>query len=249
MEILINELSLSGQFASEGQFIQEALLPFSSILKEIDSEINTICKKQDLWNYRVTSVAILHDVLIQRTDEARRFKSLISCLLNEPYWESDRKHAKNSEYLYNDSNVCGQSLAEACVRDRVVISFTHDDYTRTQLSVMNNNMEVRVDNLFDKGHYIELAHQRNTIPYSVYFEWKFANAQCSLLENTERFRRLGQSRQGQPVYEEIVTGYYWYLDNFHHNHYEVFDSNEHHLGTADMQGNMDTSKLTSGRRL
>jgi hypothetical protein len=43
MEILINELSLSGQFASSEQFVREALPPLVAALKEVDNTKFRIC--------------------------------------------------------------------------------------------------------------------------------------------------------------------------------------------------------------
>ena len=48
---------------------------------------------------------------------------------------------------------------------------------------------------------------------------------------------------------EINTGYYWYLDNQHKNHYEVFDRSKKHIGTANMDGDIDTAKKVNGRTL
>lgn len=49
--------------------------------------------------------------------------------------------------------------------------------------------------------------------------------------------------QGATVYKEKATGYYWYLDNLHKTHFEVFDATgKRHIGEADLEGNIDYSK-------
>ena len=63
------------------------------------------------------------------------------------------------------------------------------------------------------------------------------------------FQKDGRIFQGQNVYREIDTGYYWYLDNLHKNHYEVFDRNSQHIGTANMDGYIDTTKKVDRRIL
>lgn len=68
----------------------------------------------------------------------------------------------------------------------------------------------------------------------------------SLLDKN-RFRRTSEVQQGKPVFQEIETNYYWYLDNFHKNEYEVFDSKRGHIGVADLEGNLDESKRKKGR--
>lgn len=62
------------------------------------------------------------------------------------------------------------------------------------------------------------------------------------LADNPRFSRTRFVEQGQPVYSEPSTGRYWYLDNLHKNHYEVFDHSDHHLGEADSNGSLDMSK-------
>lgn len=62
------------------------------------------------------------------------------------------------------------------------------------------------------------------------------------LEDTTRFRRTRDVVQGQPVFLEIEKNRYWYLDNKHKDHYEVFNSKGDHLGEANMQGELDTAQ-------
>lgn len=55
--------------------------------------------------------------------------------------------------------------------------------------------------------------------------------------------------QGATVFRNKKTGYYWYMDMLHKNHYEVFDKTGVHLGEADMNGTLDTSKKDSKKRI
>jgi hypothetical protein len=64
MELLINELSLNGQFA----VIEDALIPFISLLKEFDSSKDILFKKQDFWQSQITSTIKLYDALVQQSD-------------------------------------------------------------------------------------------------------------------------------------------------------------------------------------
>ncbi len=79
-------------------------------------------------------------------------------------------------------------------------------------------------------------------------EWTRKNHATSFsLTNTKYFKRTSMVQQGQTVYEEIKTGYFWYLDNLHKDHYEVFDSTRNHFGVADLDGNIDVTKRKKGR--
>lgn len=70
--------------------------------------------------------------------------------------------------------------------------------------------------------------------------------QFSLLDKN-KFVRTTFVQQGKPVFKEILTNNYWYIDNFHKNEYEVFNSNRQHIGVADLNGDLDTTKLVNGR--
>ncbi len=242
MEILFNELSLTGQFASREQFVSDALPSLLALLNEIDASKNIFYKKQDFYASRVTGTDSIHDILVGNV--SREYKEIIKFkrrfhqqLFENPYWEDDKKHATTCTYEYNKTNVCGHSIAEACERDKIVISFTHPDFSEAKLLVLKNkSTEIELDNLFSVGHYNTVAHQRGII---VVFS----------LKDTTRFSKTKLVRQGQPVYKEIATNCYWYLDNFHKSHYEVFDSNEAHIGIADMQGNVNSFKRVDNRSL
>lgn len=64
------------------------------------------------------------------------------------------------------------------------------------------------------------------------------------------FVRTGHKSQGQEIYREVETGYYWYLDNKHKDHFEVFSASYIHLGTADIDTYvLDTDNAVSGRNI
>lgn len=244
MDILLNELSLSGQYASREIFIEEILPTLIGVLDEIQELFRaTIYKNQQFYLSKVTKTDTIHDILVG--DLSRQYPSLrkikrqfFSPLFAEPYWEGTRKHSENCSYTYEGNDICNHSVAEACERDRVIVSFRDSELFREEtLSILKNgNEQIGIDNLVNAGHYVNVLHQRGII-YSF-----------SLKDGT-RFQRDARIVQGQNVYREIGRGYYWYLDNLHKNHYEVFDGNGQHIGTANTDGVIDPSKKVNGRTL
>ncbi|MGK7931861.1 MAG: hypothetical protein AB4041_10570 [Microcystaceae cyanobacterium] len=75
----------------------------------------------------------------------------------------------------------------------------------------------------------------------------------TILVKPTRFTKTRQTPyQGRSIYLEIDTQRYWYVDNFHYGlaaHLEVFDAQGNHLGEADIEGNLDTSKQDSNKHL
>jgi hypothetical protein len=259
MEILINELSLNGQFNSIENFIEIGLKSFVKILNDIDFRYNTLYKKYDFYQSMITSSHKIHDTLIgnisRQYDEIRKFKSQLTKLLDNPYWECNPKHFANCIYLYNGNNVCGFSLAEACERDKIVISFIHTNFSNTKLQVYKNEKVIHVDNLFHKEHYIEVAYHRGLIDKCEYFKRKIDLGLIKLLDNECRFIKTTKiykskkNSKGVSIYQEKNTNYYWYFDYLHQNHYEVFDEIGRHIGEADIHGVIDFTKKVNGRTI
>jgi len=177
MEILINELSLNGQFASADEFITGgALINFASILKEIKSTDAMLYKNYDFFKSKITKEMSIYDVLVgpvsRQFDETRKFKTGLACLQN-PYWEDDQRHNVNFAYRYKGNSVSGQSLAEACERDRIVISFIHPDFPSGSLAVMREETEIPLDNLIKGEDYFETARNHGLISFEDYCKRKF----------------------------------------------------------------------------
>ena len=244
MDILLNELSLSGQHASREIFVEEILPTLIGVLDEIQKLFKaTIYKNYEFYLSQVTKTDTIYDILLgdlsRQYPSIRKFKTqLHSILFTEPYWESTRKHLKGDNYTYRGNEFCNHSVAEACERDKIIISFCDSKLFQAEtLSILKNgNEQIDIDNLFNAGHYSNVLHQRGIIyPFS--------------LKDGTRFQKNGRIVQGQNVYREIDTGYYWYLDNLHKNHYEVFDRKGQHIGTANTDGVIDPSKQVSGRTL
>jgi hypothetical protein len=193
MEILINELSLNGQFNSVEHFVMAGLKAFIKVINDIDYRFDSLYKKFDFFQAKVTPQHTIYDTIIgnasRQYDEIRKLKSQLVRLFDNPFWENNPKHSANNVYLYNDKNVCGFSLAEACERDGIVISFQHNDFMSTQLSVFKDGHEIKLDNLLKQGQLIEISYQRNRISFYLYCEKMFSNSKLnfSKIDSREGF--------------------------------------------------------------
>jgi hypothetical protein len=232
MDILVNELSLTGQFHTTEQFL-DTLLPVSTILKTIKENEDELYIKKDLWSRPVTAALSLDRILKTKKDDIiTRFKSLLQHTL---FWEDNQKHSPKTVYIYNGIKVCGYSLSETCERDKIVVSFIHPEFSASQIVVTKNKTAITIDNLFQEKDYAVAAKSRGII---VAFS----------LRDSSQFTKVPRTEQGQSVYRENSTGHYWYLDNFHKDHFEIFDSEGIHIGIADLQGQVNTGKRDAAKR-
>jgi len=186
MEILINELSLSGQFSSVENFINIGLKPFIRVINDINFQSDLLYKKYDFYQVKVTPCDTIYDIfkknISRQYDEIRKFKSQLEKLFIKPYWEDNPKHSANKIYLYNGNNICGSSLAEASERDKIIASFCHNDFQLEQLSVYKDNTETKIDNLLEQGQYIKISYQQNHISFYSYCEKIFSKSKLNFSE-------------------------------------------------------------------
>jgi len=177
MDILINELSLDGQFSSVTDFIYKGLNPFITILDEITALDYTLLKKYDLYDSMITGDKTLYDILIgsisREYDQIRKFKRKLAMLFEEPYWENDKKHYDYDTYLFDGREINNSSLAESCARDRVVVSFLHRNFKILKLQVLKNQEGISIDNLYDRLHFLEFLRSREKIEFEKYIRQRF----------------------------------------------------------------------------
>ncbi|MDR1181277.1 MAG: hypothetical protein LBL13_04810 [Bacteroidales bacterium] len=125
--------------------------------------------------------------------------------------------------LYPDGKFLLLNILEEIKTDRDVLLVCKDAKHISELPVF-----ARIPYVTDKSE-LESWISLNYIPI------------FSLLDKS-RFTKTKLIVQGQSVFQENHTSRYWYLDNFHKTHYEVFDDTGKHLGESDSQGQIDFSK-------
>jgi hypothetical protein len=190
MDILINELSLEGQFPTVTDFIYKGLNPFITVLDEIAALDYILLKKYDLYNSMITEDKTLHDILIGRIsreyDQIRKLKRKLAMLFEEPYWEDDKKHYDYDIYVFNGRKINKSSLAESCERDRVVVSFIHRNFEVLKLQVIKNQEGISIDNLYDKLHFLELMKSRDEIEFEKYIRQRFRGSKLNFAFTSKR---------------------------------------------------------------
>jgi hypothetical protein len=178
MQILFNELSLIGQFSDQDAFVKKGLLSFVGVLKEMQGFSKLLLKKSDIWNNKITPANTLHSFLInnefRKSDEVRRLKSAIVGLTREPFWDLDSKQNSTSTYFFDGVDIRGSSPAEACERDKVVVSFVSSPTSLDPLNILWDGVNVPLLNLTHSGKLTEFLWERNLIPFESYLNVRFS---------------------------------------------------------------------------
>lgn len=202
MQILLNELSLTGQFSDQDDFVRNALLPFIGVLREMQGFSTLLFKKSDVWNEMITPTSNLHSFLVasRLSDEVRRLKSAIVNLTKEPFWDSDSKQNPDSEYIFNGSDITGSSPAEACERDKVVVSFISSEASLDPMIIIRDKINVPLLNLTHPGKLTELLWTKKQISFESYLKSRFSDGKLDFSRVDENMGFLGIHPKEQALF-------------------------------------------------
>jgi hypothetical protein len=201
MEILFNELSLTGQFPDIDAFIKTGLLPFIGVLKEMQGFSTLLLNKTDAWKMMATPTRTLNSLLIDNTqrnnDEFRKLKTAIADLIKEPFWDSDRKQDADTTYFLDGADIGGSSPAEACERDKVVVSFVSSPASSDPLDILRNGKHVPLLNLTRSGRLREVLWDDKQISFELYLKARFSGGKLdfSTVDKKKGFPEMTSEEQ------------------------------------------------------
>ncbi len=197
MEIMINELSLSGQFQNKDEFLDnlEALLPSIKLIEGLGF---SILKNYLFFDSEITSNEKLNDITHLKDNRVRSLKSLLLRLSNNPpYWNDSKKHScENDTYSYNSKNICDTSLAEASQRDKKILSFKHNDYQNKNLTIQKNNINIDIFNINNNKIFLDKLYENGDILPLVFclFNFKDSNICFEKLDERYGFDKLDENQ-------------------------------------------------------
>jgi hypothetical protein len=268
MEIFINEYSLTGQYYDKEGF-ETSLKNLVSIFSFLNQEIKNKDKQifgdfQILINYE--AIKNLKFIAAYNKSNLQLRQSFLNNVFQRSgakNWTSDQVHLDEDSFFYLDiHDVSNTSIAEATERTLqnpnnnyllvnfinsifCVEDFRHPDIHECFLTpiVKNDSSEspihlVCLDNKSALENWLKVKQVLKDVELKEF------------LKDTTRFQKTSHNWQGQSIYLELLTKRYWYLDNLHKNHFEVFDSTgKNHLGIADLEGNIDETKNEPSRSI
>lgn len=264
MQIFINEQSLQGQYPTHAEF-EQAVLTFMAIFSLISEKIRQNQLYKD--SLFLSRQAIKNEAFQASFNQIRNknlkdaFRGIIFNKLNPRDWRTEQVHNPNDVFTYNQDVVTDTSLAELAERHlqneillSFLVNFSQSQFANlTQLEIVKNKMDpISLDCVESKTGlevWLETHFHLSSIEYDIISKDPPTDRQ-TILGDTTRFKPTTYFPQGRRAYQEIKTGYYWYVDNSHYGseaHLEVFNRNHEHIGIADLQGNIDETKKVKGR--
>ncbi|PAD85752.1 hypothetical protein CHH55_21940 [Niallia circulans] len=196
MEVLLNELSLEGQFSTIDDFLI-SLREMIVVQKIMDKGQIKLLKHYNLMNEQVTKTHTLHEILtdnsVKTTNEIRRFKMYLKRLLSEPsFWHENQIHNNTDSYVCTfTEKINDYSLAEACERDRKVFSFKNNRFIDDIIEINKNNTKIDLLNFHNRHLLCDILFESGIINELEYCEFQFSqNLSFKYIEEEYSFNIL-----------------------------------------------------------
>lgn len=168
-EIILNEKSLQGQYASMDEFV-ECIPPFLGSVKYFMKQENwRVLKRSDLFRAHVTKSEMLYKIRENRTDEARKIKGILCQMSDEPpYWDMEPR--QSGSYLENGTEMAGTSVAEAAARSGYVLSFPKSAYEDREIEVLHGDERENVSSITSMRYGRNILYQRGFLDIDTYLK-------------------------------------------------------------------------------
>ncbi len=202
MDVVLNELSLDAQYATETMFLDDLqkVVKITTLFEKLQGIV--LLKNQNLWNSKITTTKTLQQLLYIKGNPllTKLRANLLKLTSNPPYWEEDRRHnCEENTYLYRNNDICNSGIAESVERDRSILSFTHDVFQDTSLLVHKNDSDVCIDNFLNFKSTLLSLLKTGAIDENSFCKYYFheTNLDFVLLNDARGFSQFGSLEKKQ----------------------------------------------------
>jgi hypothetical protein len=269
MQIFINEASLHEQFRDRYQLFDSFKL-FNSSIKRIGEikEEKKILNSNYFFYYRGIEGEVFQSTL-KNNPSLNEVFALNLQRLNPKSWQNEKKHEKNSTYLFEEEDFIETSVAEISERSIIsndfcgfLLNFSESKFgDEPSINILKNKINKIVVDCVVTPESIEawLASKGIINPNEDYDE-SSGNAPAdfqTVLKNSKVFIKTSYPRnKGRIVFRKIGTTQLWVVDSTLRHagfkaHIEVFDEKTRlHLGTSLYnEDNLNTNFKKKNRKI
>ena len=202
--IIINELSLNGQFSDSNDFWKNGMPPFYKALRDAMSlGIRHMFKKVDFYVSQATPDKTIHDLLTapesRIIDEARIYKSTLARTINNPFWNEYSQQDSNAHYFVEENDVSGSSVAEAAARSVCLLSFVRSVYKKHPIVVTKDKETIKVCNIWKERQLHSILFEKGELSLEKYITIHFSGGKLdfSLIDVTNGFSLIGNDNKNE----------------------------------------------------
>ncbi len=202
--IIINELSLNGQFNDGRDFWTTAMPPFHKALQDaLSLDVKLLFKRSSFYGALATPDRTIHSLLIDREtrtiDEARRYKSALARAINDPFWDEEPRQDYDSVYITDGNDVSGSSVAEAADRPSCLLSFVRSRYEKHPVVVSKNGTDIAVNNIWKDRQLHSIMFANGDLSLEKYAEIHFKDTKLnfSKIDSVYGFSLIDNENQSE----------------------------------------------------
>lgn len=202
--IIINELSLNGQFHDSRDFWKNGMPPFHKALQDaLSYGVGYLFKQGSFYAAQATPDKTLHDLLTapetRIIDEARLYKSTLARAICNPFWDDAPQQDSNAHYLADEADVSGSSVAEATARAVCLLSFIRSLYEKHPVVVTKDGVAIPVGNIWKEKQLYSILFERGELPLKKYITTRFSGGKLdfSLIDDTHGFSLIDNGNQNE----------------------------------------------------
>jgi len=154
MELILNDLSLYGQFATIDDFEDIFLKHMNDIVKLIIEQKVPLYKKSDTYNRNITANVTVHRYLSKTYNDpvATIIKqNIVKMAYNQPYWDAIgiMQSRTNVDYDYPNKQPEPNCFTEAIERKCPILSMRDDNKVQEIIKCSKNNQSVELTDVRD----------------------------------------------------------------------------------------------------
>lgn len=202
--IIINELSLNGQFSDSLDFWKNGMPSFHKAFQDtLSFGIKYLFKRGDFYGAKATPNKTLHELLIapetRIIDEARRYKSTLARAINDPFWDNESQQDSNAHYLVDKKDVSGSSVAEAATRSDCLLSFIKSQYEKHPIVVTKGNETIEVGNIWKEKQLYSILFERGELSLEKYITIRFTEGKLNFkyIDSSNGFSLIDNENQNE----------------------------------------------------
>lgn len=156
MELILNDFSVVGQFASYDEFADYVIKTLGPVLDLVIENQIPFYKKQNFYDCKITKDMSLNDILMLTGDPViYKIRSYISQLgYQRPYWDEDIMSQSNVSYTYPEKADEPNCFTEVIERRGVLFSFPFLKYDSDVFECKREDEDISVQNVKEKKSFL-----------------------------------------------------------------------------------------------
>lgn len=202
--IIINELSLNGQFRDSRDFWKNGMPPFYKALQDaLSFKIGYLFKQGSFYGAQATPGKTINDLLTapetRIIDEARLYKSTLARAIQNPFWDEAPQQDSDAHYSVGGADVSGSSVAEAAARSVCLLSFVKSGYEKHPVVVTKDEEPIEVGNIWKEKQLYSILFERGELSLEKYITIRFSGGKLdfSLIDGTHGFSLIDNENQSE----------------------------------------------------